>query len=612
MTDKILLLPIIIPLLGSLLALLTPKKSGALKEGISLIAVLLNLVVTFCLFKSNLYYTLPWAGFGLEFSLRLYHFSAFIISASAFFGFLIMFYSVVFMRGKQFLNQFYAYFLITLAFINGAVLADNLVIMLFFWEGSLAALFGLIAIGGKGAFKTATKAFIILGITDLCLMFGIALTGQLAGTLTISNINLPLNLLGSLAFILLMVGAISKAGSMPFHSWIPDAAIDSPLPFMAFMPAALEKLLGIYFLTRISLDLFKLNPHTWISIMLMTLGSITIILAVMMALIQKDYKKLLSYHAISQVGYMILGIGTALPVGIIGGLFHMINNALYKSCLFLTGGAVEREAGSTDLAKLGGLRKNMPITFVCFTVAALAISGVPPFNGFFSKELIYDGALERGWIFYLAAIVGSFLTAASFLKLGHAAFLGKISNENKNVKEAPLAMLLPMIVIAFTCIIFGVFNILPIKNLIQPILGEARLEGHNFYGLPTNIFLVVVTLIVLAAALLNHLFGVKRYGSGLKAVDHIHYAPGLSWIYNKAERRFFDPYEIGLNLVNLISRVGYGIDRGIDWIYDKFTVNLTLALTGGIRKLHTGNFSVYLAWSLLGMFFVILFLLRSI
>jgi len=290
----------------------------------------------------------------------------------------------------------------------------------------------------------------------------------------------------------------------------------------------------------------------------------------------------------------------------------MINNALYKSCLFLTGGAVEREAGSTNLEKLGGLRKNMPITFACFAIAAVAISGVPPFNGFFSKELIYDGALERGWIFYLAAVVGSFLTAASFLKLGHAAFLGKISNENKNVKEAPLAMLLPMIVIALTCVVFGVFNVLPIKNLIQPILGEARLEGHNFYGFPTNIFLVVVTLIVLAAALLNHLFGVKRYGSGLKAVDHIHYAPGLSWIYNKAERRFFDPYEIGLNLVNIISRVGYGLDRCIDWIYDKFTVNLTLALTGGIRKLHTGNYSVYLAWSLLGMFFVILFLMHSI
>ena len=130
------------------------------------------------------------------------------------------------------------------------------------------------------------------------------------------------------------------------------------------------------------------------SIVMMTIGAVTILLAVMMALIQKDYKRLLSYHAISQVGYMILGIGTALPVGIVGGLFHMINNAMFKSGLFLTGGAVEKQTGTTDLHNLGGLGRKMPVTFACFLMLALSISGVPPFNGFFSKELIFDGALK--------------------------------------------------------------------------------------------------------------------------------------------------------------------------------------------------------------------------
>ena len=140
---------------------------------------------------------------------------------------------------------------------------------------------------------------------------------------------------------------------MPFHSWIPDAAIDADLPFMALFPAALEKLLGIYFLARISLEMFKLTPTSWISTLMMIIGSITIIFAVMMALIQKDYKRLLSYHAISQVGYMILGIGTAVPIGIVGGLFHMINHAMYKSGLFLTAGSIEKQTGTTDLKKLG-------------------------------------------------------------------------------------------------------------------------------------------------------------------------------------------------------------------------------------------------------------------
>ncbi|MFA6079238.1 MAG: proton-conducting transporter membrane subunit, partial [Candidatus Omnitrophota bacterium] len=378
MTDKILLLPILIPLAAGVIALLANKIRG-LKEGVSLIGTAANLLVAIALFKANIIFSAPWAGAGFEFLLRCYQFSAFIILAVAAFSFLVTLYSCVFMRDKAFANQFYAYLLISIALINGAVLADNLILMLFFWEGMLLTLFGMIAIGNKGAFKTATKAFIIVGICDLCMMIGIAATGYLAGTLTMSKISLSIAGLGGMAFVFMMIGAISKAGSMPFHSWIPDAAVDAPLPFMALVPGAFEKLLGIYLLTRISLDMFKLEHNSWVSTMLMTIGAITIIAAVMMALVQKDYKRLLSYHAISQVGYMILGIGTLVPAGIVGGLFHMINNALYKSCLFLTGGSVEKQTGTTDLAKLGGLGKKMPVTFICYLITAAAISGVPPF-----------------------------------------------------------------------------------------------------------------------------------------------------------------------------------------------------------------------------------------
>jgi NADH:ubiquinone oxidoreductase subunit 5 (subunit L)/multisubunit Na+/H+ antiporter MnhA subunit len=379
---------------------------------------------------------------------------------------------------------------------------------------------------------------------------------------------------------MLMLGAIGKAGSMPFHSWIPDAAVDAPLPFMAFLPAALEKLLGIYFLARITLDLFDFQPGSTMSILVMSIGAITILLAVFMALIQKDYKRLLSYHAISQVGYMVLGLGTAIPVGIVGGLFHMINHAMYKSCLFLTGGAVERQAGTTDLKQLGGLGKKMPITFTCFIVAAAAISGVPPFNGFFSKELVFDGALESGLIFYLAAVGGAFLTAASFLKLGHAAFVGEC--RHKNVREAPWPMLLPMVIIACGCVLFGVFNSLPLNNLIQPILAD-RLDGYSYAGLPHSWTLVIISVAVLVIAFFNHIYGVRKSGSGLGAVDHIHYAPILHPVYNKAEKRYFDPYDILLFVVNIVAHAFYWIDRGIDWLYNVFTVWLTSFLSTGIR-----------------------------
>ncbi|MDD2680033.1 MAG: proton-conducting transporter membrane subunit, partial [Candidatus Omnitrophica bacterium] len=313
MTAKALLLTIIIPLFSGMAMFLFPQKMRRLKETLFVLSGLAGLCLAVFLFKENFIFSLPWLGPGLELSFRLYNFSAFMLLATAFFGFFIALYSVIFMQGRKFAAQFYGYFLLCLAFSNGVFLADNLLLLLFFWEGLLLLLFGMISVGNPEAFKTATKAFIIVGVTDLCFMLGIALTGHLSGTMVISKINLPLNnAIVNLAFVLLMIGAISKGGAMPFHSWIPDAAVDAPLPFMSLIPAALEKLLGIYFLARIALDLFQLTAHSSLSTLLMTIGAITIILAVMMALIQKDYKRLLSYHAISQVGYMILGIGTAL------------------------------------------------------------------------------------------------------------------------------------------------------------------------------------------------------------------------------------------------------------------------------------------------------------
>ncbi|MDP3791739.1 MAG: proton-conducting transporter membrane subunit [Candidatus Omnitrophota bacterium] len=619
MTSNTVLLPILIPIIGAVLTLVTPNKilhrrgvnTAAVGSIIALIATAATLLTATTLFNKNIAFSVPWAGFGFEFSLKCYKFSSFIMLAAAFFGFLIALYSNAFLKDKNYAKSFYAYFLITLSFVNGTVLADNLVLLLFFWEGLLATLFLMIAIGNPNAFKTATKAFVIVGLSDLCFMVGAALAGKMAGTYSISQMHISLAGLGGLAFIFLMIGTIAKAGSMPFHTWIPDAAIDAPLPFMAFLPAAIEKLVGIYFLTRLSLDMFKLEPHSWVSTLMMSVGAITIILAVAMALIQKDFKRLLSYHAISQVGYMILGIGTLVPAGIIGGLFHMLNNSLYKCCLFLTGGAVEKQTGTTDLNKLGGLWNKMPVTFACFVIAAVSISGVPPFNGFFSKELVYDAALERGMVFYLAAVGGSFLTAASFLKLGHAAFIDKQRTKLEATKEAPLSMLVPMVVIALICVVFGLWNSLPINGLIQPSVSEHWLEGKTFAGFPTNIMLVVVTIVVLIAALLNHIYGVKKSGSGLRAADHIYHAPVLSNIYGKAEKRFFDPYDIGLKFVSVVSKVTWGMDKAIDWVYNDFSVKVSYGVSFMVRKVQNGNYVRYIILAVSGAVLVVVFLIKG-
>jgi len=321
-----------------------------------------------------------------------------------------------------------------------------------------------------------------------------------------------------------------------------------------------------------------------------------------MALIQKDYKRLLSYHAISQVGYMILGVGTALPIGIIGGLFHMINNAMYKSCLFLTAGAVEKETGTTDIRQLGGLAKKMPVTAVCFVVAALSISGVPPFNGFFSKELIFDAASQINVVFLIIAIVGAFFTAASFLKLGHAVYFGKPSEALQKaktpVKEAPWPMLAPMIIIAAGCVLFGVYNPLPVRGILSPILGNRLTETIS--GLPQNWWLAAVSVVVLCLAALNHWYGVRKSGKPSGASDHIHYAPVMHTVYGWAEAKLTDPYEIGMKLVNGLSIGLFAIDRAIDWVDAKLTAIVAMFVSSVIRKAHTGQHWMYVLWTIAG------------
>jgi formate hydrogenlyase subunit 3/multisubunit Na+/H+ antiporter MnhD subunit len=601
MNEYALALPIALPAAAGVLALVLPgRRTRWVTSLVAIAASTLQLALVILLFPSDLSLTVPWLGYGIELSLKLTRMSAFILLAISGFSFLVSLYAASSMARGSSTRTFHAWMLITVAMASGAVLANNLVLFIVFWEGLLLTLFGMIVTGDRRPYGTAIKAFIIVGVTDLCMMLGVMLTGRLAGTLDMSAIKLSVDGLGGVAFLLLGIGAMGKAGAMPFHSWIPDAALDAPLPFMAILPASIEKLLGIYFLARISLDLFTLTPGSWVSTTLMVVGVVTIILAVLMALVQKNYKRLLSYHAISQVGYMILGIGTALPIGIIGGLFHMINHAMYKSTLFLTAGAVEKQAGTTDLEKLGGLARAMPITVICFIVAAASISGVPPFNGFFSKEMVYDAALERGWVFYAVALLGSFFTAASFLKLGHAAFFGKRANDAPAVREAPLPMLIPMIVLAGLCIPFGLGNSIPLHGLIQPAVGAAVTGGRDFAGFPASTMLIELTAAALLLAVLNHWYGVRKTGRGLGAADHIHNAIFLAPVYAVAEKGQIDPYSIGRWIIKAASISLWAVDRAFDWIYDTLAVKTALGVSWLTRRAHNGNVNRYVLWSLAG------------
>ncbi|MCL2889046.1 MAG: hypothetical protein FWE65_01340 [Eggerthellaceae bacterium] len=569
-----------------------------LYRGIALLFTAVALIVAISLMGKSLAFATDWAGFGINFDLRLDSFGPMILLVAAF-TFLTILYSVVFMKGRKRERQFYAFVLLNATFITGALLANNLVLMLFFWEGILGVLFALILTGGAKASQTAIKALIINVTADFCLIIGVGVAAWQTGTLTMDIIRMPLDSFwNGFSFIMMMIGAVAKAGSMPFHTWIPDAATDAPLPFMAILPASLDKIAGIYLLARLNISLFEMVPGSGLSLAVMSLGACTILFAVLMALIQKDYKRLLSYHAISQVGYMVLGIGTALPIGIVGGIFHMVNNSLYKSCLFFTAGNVEKQVGTTDLKQLGGIGRKMPITFGGFLIAAAAISGVPPLNGFFSKELVFDAALEIHPVFFVIAAIGAFFTAASFLKLGHTVYFGKPTVQSVKAKEAPWPMLVPIVVLALACILFGVYNPLPLQGMIEPVLGN-RL-GHSFAGLPHNWLLAGISVGVLLLAVLNHFYGVKKSGKASGASDHIHYAPGLKSIFAWSEAGLLDPYRLCGKLLEWFSIALDAIDKAIDWVYMSLVTSFAFGVSRGINKADTGGHWLYVLWALAG------------
>jgi len=460
---------------------------------------------------------------------------------------------------------------------------------------------------------TAKKAFIIIGGSDALMLLGLAFIWRLAGTLQMDKISIALNTRPAVwAYLCLALAAFAKAGAMPLHTWIPDTAEDAPTPVTAYLPASLDKLLGIYFLARISLDMFQMNAA--MNTVLMVLGSFTIVAAVMMALIQHDLKRLLGYHAVSQVGYMVLGIGTANPIGIAGGLFHMLNNTIFKSCLFLSGGAVEKRTGTTNLEKLGGFAKIMPVSFAAFLIASLAISGVPPFNGFASKWMIYQGIIEAGkaggylWIIWLvAALFGSALTLASFMKLIHAVFLGQPSEAQSSklkaqgTEEVGLTMWIPQVFLAALCIIFGVFAYrIPLKMFIFPSVGQ----GVAFSGIWNPNLATALILGGIIVGIIIYLLGTIRQAkeaeifvggevlkehpdmriSGTEFYNTIQDIGVLGGIYRLAERKAFDVYEVG-------TKITFGFNKVLSYI-------------------HNGILPTYMAWCLLGMGILFYILLR--
>ncbi len=604
---------IVMPAVMGAVTLFFPKKARLPAGIIALISSVWMFVKTVKLFgvgESEYFRTVFTMGdvFHFDFALRLYGFNSFVLLFIALFGVLIILYSIGYwFKDRETPGIYYTYILWTLSAAACAVLSDNLLLLLVCWEILTLLLYLLVNMGGDGAETAAQKCFTILGFSDAAMFLGVIVIWLVYGTLSISALSISTGTTtGVVAFLLLFVGAIAKAGAMPLHSWVPAMAKSTPAPTMAFLPAALDKLLGIYLLARISLDIFSIRTGSGLSLMMMIVGSVTILFAVLMALVQHDFKKLLSFHAVSQVGYMVLGVGSGIPVAIVGGLFHMLNNAIYKSGLFLAAGAIEKRAGTTNLEELGGLARLMPVTFLTTLVAALAISGVPPFNGFVSKWLVYQGMLEGpGYnvIFLIVAVFGSALTLASFVKVLHSVFLGRRQEKFDGVREAGFTMQVPMIFLAILCIVFGIYAKLPLEKFITPSVAgstgvsiqEMTVSTASGYWNPVAATVlmavgVIVGLIIYAFGRTKRVRIDENVWIGGNILDNEEMRiPGTDFYktvtddLNPAWTALFrDGQEGAMDVYNIWGKIGFNIVQVL-------------------RGLHNGILSTYLSWVIIGL-----------
>jgi len=351
--------------------------------------------------------------------------------------------------------------LIALAGMNGVVMVKDVFSLYVFLEITAVASFVLISLyRDRDALEAAFKYFVLSAIASVLMLSSIAILLLFSGDTGFSAINAAIitsqhSRLIMLAMGLFICGLFIKGGLMPFHGWLPDAYSAAPAPVSILLAGIVTKTVGIYALIRIVTLVFVFNDP--IKYLLLFVGAISIVLGALAALGQSDFKRMLAYSSISQVGYIIIGLGCGTPLGIFGAIFHLLNHAVFKTLLFVNSAAVEKETGTTDMDKMSGLAEKMPLTGITSVLAVLSTAGIPPLSGFWSKLIIIMALWISGYrIFAVIAVTASVITLAYFLSLQRRVFWGKLGKEFNNIKEPGFMLAFPALVLAFIIVAVGI------------------------------------------------------------------------------------------------------------------------------------------------------------
>ena len=562
-------------------------------------------------------------GFSIEVGTLIDNVSVMMLLVVTFITSLVQIYSLGYMHGDPGLARFYAYVSLFAASMLGLVIAPNLLIMFVFWE--LVGLCSYLLIGfwfGKiSASAAAKKAFITCRAGDFGLLLGIILLQINFGTLDLQQLSVMipnftqytgLTAAGLTAIaIILFLGPMAKSGQFPFHVWLPDA-MEGPTPVSALIHAATMVVAGVYLVGRI-LTLFITLPSALLFVAI--IGAFTALFAATIAITQTEMKKILAYSTISQLGYMMLALGAA---SLTASMFHLMTHAFFKALLFLGAGCVLHAMhNEASIWKYGGLKKYMPVTYWTFLIGCLAIAGIFPFAGFFSKDLILEVTFAASslsghaqgpfpvayTVLFLMAALTAFLTAFYMFRMFFICFHGELRSKEVQPQEAPKVMTVPLIILGIFSIISGWVG--------WPGLGEGQAFGYfvrlgEFQVMEANWLLIILsTLLALLGIGLAALFYWKKTFSAQAVIERVPFLYKLS--YNKY---YIDEFYLWI-IHNIIDKCGWLL-----WKFDIYVIDGIvngfgkMAQWGGavMRKVQTGQLQHYALIFFMGIVLMLLLL----
>jgi NADH-quinone oxidoreductase subunit L len=530
-------------------------------------------------------------------------------------GFLIHIYSVGYMHDDKGYARYFSYLNLFLFFMTTLVLAGNALVMFVGWEGVGLASYLLIGFWftKPSAAAAGKKAFVVNRIGDVGFLIAMFLLLANFGTLTFSQIAARLTenpawmggVLTATALCLLL-GATGKSAQLPLYIWLPDA-MEGPTPVSALIHAATMVTAGVYMMARTHV-LFDHSPFALSTVAIV--GGATALFAATIALVQTDIKRVLAYSTISQLGYMFLGCGVAAYSAAV---FHLMTHAFFKALLFLAAGSViHGMGGEQDMRKMGGLRKKLPITFWTMTAGVIAIAGIWPFAGFFSKDAILYAAFQQGTAgkaLWFVGLVTALLTAVYMARLWYLTFFGELRSPEIHPHESPWSMLGPLVILALLSLCGGWIGIERFAAFLAPATGARAAQAA---GGSLEIILSVVAVVV---ALIGWYIADLLYRQRPERPAEI--AAAMPAGYKLLSNKYYVDEIYGAAIVKPLL---VGSNYLLGWVVDKAILGGGAWLLGGVatfcgallQRWQSGNIRSYAAWLAAGAAAVLLFVLLGI